>query len=329
MDSLDKQNIAPPPTFSLRPSVLRERPDTILTMLYIVAQKPVNQPRMLDSILSHIVSQPNSATALTSNFTLVLTSPESNTRPRVKNDTILGLMTSIKRIERDSVSPDGIRFVDQQQDFALGPLFNRFTRSHVIIKINSDHNVPTSISLMGCSLASTPLLSTSTSSASMTLPTLMSTADKQFRESAPEFVEAMGVERDLNTQSLGCVAAKVETHVEKNKPTLTVMTSFGASNSNNTVEACSAQKKAITSHLVLLSASCKVAGLAHGSVRDLLKAEEENKNLRKKAFSLLTLAAVLSKADLETLAGLETAAVVSEAAAVSEAEEALDSVNKN
>ena len=52
-------------------------------------------------------------------------------------------------------------------------------------------------------------------------------------------------------------------------------------------------------------------------------AEEENKNLRKKAFSLLTLAAVLSKADLETLAGLETAAVVSETA------EALDSDNKN
>ena len=46
-------------------------------------------------------------------------------------------------------------------------------------------------------------------------------------------------------------------------------------------------------------------------------AEEENKNLRKKAFSLLTLAAVLSKADLET------------AAVVSETAKALDSDNKN
>ena len=46
-------------------------------------------------------------------------------------------------------------------------------------------------------------------------------------------------------------------------------------------------------------------------------AEEENKNLRKKAFSLLTVAAVLSKADLET------------AAVVSETAKALDSDNKN
>ena len=222
------------------------------------------------------MSLPTGAAALTTYFTLVLTSPMNNSRPRVVDDKIVGLVTSTVCIERDPASSNGVRFVNQDQDFPLAPLLSRFNRCNVVNKINSDHNLPTSIALLGCTLASTLLLSTSTSSASMTLPTLMSTDNRCFRESVPEFEEALGVDLSLNNVHLGCLASKVERHEEKNKPKLTVMTSFGASNSNNTVESCSAQKKAITSHFVLLGASCKVAGLAHGSVRDLLKAEEEN-----------------------------------------------------